>query len=218
MFKEQEIKSSTIAKEETVEKKSEEVKVEVKEEVKEEKKEEENVIVKKEIVHHCSCPPAPTHHVLPELSREELDERIRRIRKELNLPDPTVEEELLHHHHVHHKKPDEAVTTTKWVSETSQQDAFSRSRSKSAERWYRSRSKSASRTGPRPAWKPTGGNDYTSTYLRRADMIINSEKNKNKTTKESQTCSSDLRPKTALVKLYNFPINNVFYTTQKNQM
>lgn len=166
--------------------------------------EKEKIVVKKQVVHHhhnCEC-----QHV-PELTRSELEERIRRIREELNLPQTSVKEDLRHrdyhvdhnHHHHHHsgfhQNCIDESKTTKWVSSSSEaDDRVFRSRSKSAsERWLRSRSKSKSPgrnvSSAKPAWRPTGANDYTSTYLRRADMIINSEK---------KNATADVRPSTSM--------------------
>lgn len=164
-----------------------------------EEEEKEKIVVKKQVVHHnynCEC-----QHV-PELTRSELEERIRRIREELNLPQTSVKEDLRHrdyhvdhHHSGFHQNCIDESKRTKWVSSSSEaDDRVFRSRSKSAsERWlcWRSKSKSPGRnvSSAKPAWRPTGANDYTSTYLRRADMIINSEKKK---------ASVDVRPSTSM--------------------
>lgn len=177
--------------------------------------ETEKVVVKKEVVHHTTC---NCVHV-PELTRSELEERIRRIREELNLPQTSVKEELHHHcHHGGHQHKSLRQThvhclddsnLTKWVSTTSVDDSRFRSRSKSAaERWYRSKSKSKSPgrvTSAKPAWIPTGSNDYTSTYLRRADMIINSEKKK-----------ADVRPSTSLGTTSSVCLNQFMFKNTNN--
>lgn len=207
-----ETKTTSLDQEEEQEEKIKVVKEVEKKSTEKKSDESENIVVRKEVVHHTSC---NCVHV-PELTRSELEERIRRIREELNLPQTSVKEELHCHHGQQHKSLRQAhvhclddSNLTKWVSTTSVDDSRFRSRSKSAaERWYRPKSKSKSPgrvTSAKPAWIPTGSNDYTSTYLRRADMIINSEKKK-----------VDVRPSTSLGTTsvcLNFQIERNLYQT-----
>jgi hypothetical protein len=161
--------------------------------VREEKKEEEpaeKVVIEKQIVyHHCSCnhPPAPPTSTL------DLDEKIRRIRQELNLLDTTAQDEFehkLHHKHTSRCRDYSDDLTTKYaIRDKVTTTTTTRTRSKSADRL---KSKSKSPTS-RPPWRPTGSNDYTSTYLRRADLILNNNSAKNTT--ESETKIS--RPQTS---------------------
>lgn len=121
-----------------------------------------------------------------------LDQKIQRIREELNLPDEKEQKKLISKLEARKKGNSsqsdcehelEIIETPRVRRSRSRRSSAEstceryRTRSKSfEERRSTSRSRSRSRSRGRPLWIPTGANDYTYTNDRRVDMINQQEK------------------------------------------
>lgn len=130
----------------------------------------ETIIEKKVVDCNCHCNCSCNKETAKLEKAFDLDDKIRAIREELGLADALTQEELTYK--LHNRRDDDYSDLCTYKYVVNQYDR--RSRSKSAERTAKSRSKSPA-LNSRPPWRPTGSNDYTSTYLRRADLILNSE-------------------------------------------
>ncbi len=130
-----------------------------------------------------------------------LDEKIRRIRAELNLPDEKQQARLMQRleeyesryrvdSRAHHDdsewecKRRDAPTDKYAVNVIVNKEKQRRSRSKSAER---SRAKSAER----PAWKPTGGNVYTRAH---GEIVLNRRKENQEVATNTDSCQQYCEP------------------------
>ncbi|CAF0978185.1 unnamed protein product [Brachionus calyciflorus] len=113
-----------------------------------------------------------------------LDEKIQRIREELNLPNEKDQDKLIKKLHEYEKKYEKCTNTEKDYSENVRNHykidyIESRSRTpikRSTSSHSRKSSKSRSPSAIRQPWIPTGSNDYTSTNLKR-ESLINKQRN-----------------------------------------
>lgn len=147
-----------------------------------------------------------------------LDEKIRRIRQELNLDDePQYDNHHYHCYHIHNDETNKNIPRVLLANKkyeipeeyVEERKSRSRSRARSASR-HTSRSKSAPQD--RPRWVPTGSNDYTWTKETRAELLngyhrqINDKVDRAKGLKTDQSTQANTMPEIRHYEVY-YPQN-----------
>lgn len=127
-----------------------------------------------------------------------IEEKIKLIRKELNLPESSDEKTETNNHHEWRRDFNRNVSIE--LTEVTKPNKAERhidvikprlSRTKSADRTKPRRGKSPYEFISRPPWIPTGANDYTRTHEQRVDLLTNQL---NAATKKSVSTSTDTKP------------------------